>query len=320
MAVSPAAIARRTITSARRAAVAAAALGASAQAAAAAKPEPWQLGLPEPVTPLAEQMQVFHDYWLMPIITVITLFVLGLILVTCWRFRESRNPTPSKRTHNSLLEVLWTGIPVVILVVIAFPSLQLLYDTDRVENSEMTVKIVGHQWYWEYQYLDHNFGFDAFIEARTKDEAEEMGVERLMTTDNLVVFPSDTKIRLQMTSGDVIHNWSLSDFGVRMDAVPGRLNEAWTKIRRGEEGMYYGFCSELCGTDHAFMPIAVKVVTPEKFEQWVAEAQEKYAALDDSGEAGGTARTETAAGGAAGGAADRDTTGGAVRLAAGSTR
>jgi len=270
------------------------ALVGGAGAAMAAKAEPWQLGLPAPVTPIAEQMKVFHDLWLLPIITVITIFVLLLLLYTCWRFSEKRNPTPSKTTHNSVLEVIWTGVPVLILVVLAFPSLKLLYATDDVADSEMTLKIVGHQWYWEYQYVDENFGFDAFLAARTHEEAQEQGVLRLMDTDNVVVLPSDTKIRLQMTSADVLHNWALSDFGVRMDTVPGRLNETWTEINAGEEGMYYGFCSELCGTDHAFMPIAVKVVTKQEYRDWVAEAKQEFAALDPTLEER-AGETETAA-------------------------
>ena len=282
-------------------------LAAGTGEALAAKAEPWQLGLPEPVTPIAEQMAAFHDYWLLPIIAAITVFVLALLLITCFRFRESANPTPSKRTHNSLLEVLWTGIPVLILVVLAFPSLKLLYATDDVADSDMTLKIVGHQWYWEYQYLDENFGFDAFLAARTHEEAQEKGVERLMMTDNLVVIPSGIKIRLQMTSADVLHNWSLSDFGVRMDTVPGRLNETWTMVHEGKEGMYYGFCSELCGTDHAYMPIAVKVVTKSEYRDWVADAKQKYAALDPSLEekSDETPATETAEG--ADGAGDAET-------------
>jgi len=273
------------------------ALGMASGQALAATPKPWQLGLPDPVTPIAEQMQVFHDYWLMPIITVITIFVLALLLITCFKFRESANPTPSKRTHNSLLEVLWTGIPVLILVVLAFPSLKLLYATDDVADADMTVKIVGHQWYWEYQYLDENFRFDAFLAARSHEEAQEMGVERLMTTDNLVVLPSDTKIRLQMTSADVLHNWSLSDFGVRVDTVPGRLNESWTQINKGSEGMYYGFCSELCGTDHAYMPIAVKVVSKQEYQRWLVEAKQEFAAIDPTLE-NDSEETDTAEAGA----------------------
>lgn len=249
-------------------------------AALAAKAEPWQLGLPEPVTELARDMAVFHNNWLMPIITVITILVLALLVYVCFRFRESANPTPSKTTHNSTLEVIWTGVPVLILVVLAFPSLSLLYKTDDFEGSEMTIKIVAHQWYWEYQYPDHgNFFVDARLAARTHEEAEEMGVYRLMSTDNVPVFPADTKIRLQFTSADVQHNWSMSDFGVRMDAYPGRLNE-WPLMPIEKPGEYFGFCSELCGTDHAFMPIHVKVVPKAEFEQWVAEAQDIYNVVD----------------------------------------
>lgn len=262
------------------------ALGVGATLAAAgpvwaAEPKPWQIDLPAPVTPIAEQMWVFHTYWLLPIITVITLFVLALLLYTCYRFRESRNPTPSKTTHNATLEVVWTLVPVLILVVIAFPSMKLLYATDRTEDADMTLKAIGHQWYWSYEYPDHgNFTFDAFLAARTAEEAEELGVRRLMDTDNLVVVPVDTKIRLIITASDVLHAWAISDFGVRMDAVPGRLNEAWFKATK--TGTYYGFCSELCGTDHAFMPIAVKVVEQEEFEEWVAWAQENYFTLDSA--------------------------------------
>ena len=249
-------------------------------ATAFAKSEPWQLGLPDPVTPLARQMEFFHDVWLMPIITVIVIFVFALLVYVCWRFRESANPVPSKTTHNAMLEVIWTGVPVVILTVLAFPSLALLYETDKYEDSDMTIKIIGHQWYWEYQYPDNgNFLIEARIAARTHAEAEELGVERLMSTDERIVFPVDTKIRLQMTAGDVLHNWSMSEFGVRMDTVPGRLNEAWTLIE--EPGVYYGFCSELCGVDHAFMPIEIHAVSKEEFEAWAAEAATKYDPVDE---------------------------------------
>lgn len=245
-----------------------------------AKSKEWQLGLPEPVTPLARQMAEFHDYWLMPTITVITIFVLVLLVYVCWRFRESANPVPSKTTHNALLEVIWTGIPVLILVVLAFPSLKLLYATDEIEDSEMTIKIIGHQWYWEYQYPDHgNFFIEARIAARTHEEAAEKDVMRLMSTDNVPVFPANTKIRLQMTAGDVLHNWSMSEFGVRMDTVPGRLNEAWTQVEK--TGTYYGFCSELCGPDHAFMPIEVKVVPRDEFAEWVKQAAEEYDPVEE---------------------------------------
>lgn len=260
----------------------AAGIMADAGQALAAKAEPWQLGLPEPVTQMARDMAVFHDYWLMPVITVITIFVLLLLIYVCFRFRESANPVPSKTTHNSLLEVLWTGIPVLILVVLAFPSLKLLYSTDNFEGSEMTVKIIGHQWYWEYQYPDHgNFYIEARVAARTHEEAEELGVERLMSTDEVIYLPANTKIRLQMTASDVLHNWSLSDFGVRQDTVPGRLNE-WPLSPIEVTGDYYGFCSELCGIDHAFMPIHVRVVSKEEFEAWAAQAREDYDLVEEA--------------------------------------
>jgi cytochrome c oxidase subunit 2 len=244
--------------------------------ALAAEPKPWQLNLPHPASPVAELAYDFHTI-LLWIITIITIFVAALLVYVCVRFRESANPTPSRTTHNSLLEVLWTGIPVLILVAIVFPSMKLLYASDRVEDADMTLKIIGNQWYWSYEYPDHgNFTFDAYIAARTADEAKELGVARLMDTDNMVVLPVDTKIRLIMTSNDVLHNWSISDFGVRLDTVPGRLNETWMQATR--EGTFYGFCSELCGIDHAFMPIAVKIVSKAEFEKWVAEAQEKFAA------------------------------------------
>lgn len=248
--------------------------------ALAAKAQPWQLGLPDPVTPLAKEMGAFHNYWLLPVITVIAIFVLILLIYVCFRFRESANPVPSKTTHHTLLEVVWITVPVLILATLAIPSLKLLYHTDEIADSEMTMKVIGHQWYWEYQYPDHgNFTFEAYVAARTHEQAAEAGVHRLMDTDNVVVLPADTKIRLQFTSADVLHNWSLSDFGVRVDTVPGRLNEAWTLVEK--PGMYYGFCSELCGTDHAFMPIAVKVVPKAEFAAWVAEAQEKFAKVDE---------------------------------------
>ncbi|RVU35062.1 cytochrome c oxidase subunit II [Hwanghaeella grinnelliae] len=245
--------------------------------ALAAEPKPWQLNLPHPASPVAELAYDFHTI-LLWIITIITIFVAALLVYVCVRFRESANPTPSRTTHNSLLEVLWTGIPVLILVAIVFPSMKLLYASDRVEDADMTLKIIGNQWYWSYEYPDHgNFTFDAYVAARTADEAKELGVARLMDTDNMVVLPVDTKIRLIMTSNDVLHNWSISDFGVRLDTVPGRLNETWMQATR--EGTFYGFCSELCGIDHAFMPIAVKIVSKAEFEKWVTEAQEKFADL-----------------------------------------
>ena len=250
-------------------------VGLFSSSAFAAEPKPWQLNLPAPVTPIAEMAYDFHTI-LLVVITVITIFVLALLLYACFRFRESANPTPSRTTHNSLLEILWTGIPVLILVAIVFPSMKLLYASDKAEDAEMTLKIIGNQWYWSYEYPDHgNFAFDAYLVARTAEEEKETGAKRLMETDNIVVLPVDTKIRLLMTASDVLHNWSVSDFGVRMDTVPGRLNETWMMATK--EGRYYGFCSELCGIDHAYMPITVDIVSKERFAEWVKEAQDKFA-------------------------------------------
>ncbi|MEQ9489326.1 MAG: cytochrome c oxidase subunit II [Alphaproteobacteria bacterium] len=251
--------------------------------AIAAKPEPWQLGLPEPATPIAEMLTDFHTL-LLWIITIITIFVLVLLLWTCFKFRESANPTPSKTTHNAVLEVAWTLIPILILVGIAFPSFKVMYAADSTDDAEMTLKITGYQWYWNYTYPDHgNFTFDAYLLARTQEEASEQNAHRLMDTDNAVVLPVDTNIRLIITAGDVLHNWSMSDFGVRLDAVPGRLNETWTRINPEYAGhTFYGFCSELCGTDHAYMPIMVKAVTKEEFAAWVEEAQQQFDTADGS--------------------------------------
>lgn len=262
-------------------ALAAAFLGLSQVSAFAADPQNYQLGLSTPVSPDAVDQIWFHNDLLLPIITIITIFVLILLVYTCWRFSEKRNPTPSKTTHNSLLEVAWTLIPVLILVAIAPFSLRLLYQSDDTSAAEMNIKIIGHQWYWSYEYPDHgDIAFDSLIMARTHEEAEEMGVKRLMDVDQPMVIPTGTEIRLLMTSGDVIHNWAVSEFGIRVDTVPGRLNEESFMVPEGKEGIYYGFCSELCGIDHAFMPIAVKAVSKEDFAKWVEKAKEEFASND----------------------------------------
>jgi cytochrome c oxidase subunit 2 len=183
---------------------------------------------------------------------------------------------PSRTTHHTLVEVVWTVVPVLILVVIAIPSLRILYYSDHVETADMTLKAIGHQWYWSYEYPDHgNFTFDAL---RKPDEELASGEPRLLATDLNVVLPVDTTIRLLITADDVLHAWAVPSFGVKRDAVPGRINETWVRIER--EGVYYGQCSELCGRDHAFMPIAVEAVSKEKFQQWVSEAQSKFAKVD----------------------------------------
>ena len=262
----------RTLTLALGAALA----PVAAQAAAGAAAQPWQLGFQPAATPIMEQVDNFHDL-LLWIISAIVLFVFALLAYACWRFREGRNPTPSRRSHNTLLEVVWTGVPVLLLLIIAIPSFKLLYYIETVPQTDMTLKAIGRQWYWTYVYPDHgNFTFDAYMIA---DGDLKPGQLRLLETDNRVVVPVQANVKVQTTASDVLHNWAMPSFGVKMDAVPGRLNELWFRIE--EPGTYYGQCSELCGANHPFMPIVVEAVTKEAFEAWVKDAQQKFARVDD---------------------------------------
>lgn len=246
-----------------------------AQAAYAVAPQPWQLGLQPAHSPIMERVTSFHNL-LLWIITLICLLVLALLVYACVRFRESRNPVPSKRTHNTLLEVVWTAVPVLVLVIMAVPSFKLLYFQEVQPETEMTIKAVGHQWYWSYEYPDNgNFGFDALM---IPDEDIQPGQHRLLETDNRVVVPVGTNIRIQITAADVLHSWAMPSMGVKVDAVPGRLNELWINVN--EAGTYYGQCSELCGVYHGFMPITIEAVAPERFQAWVEEAQQKFATVD----------------------------------------
>jgi cytochrome c oxidase subunit II len=238
-------------------------------------PTAWQLNFQPAASPVAEMIVSLHDLLLF-ITVAITAFVLALVAYACIRFRASRNPVPSRRTHNSVLEIAWTAIPVLILVVIAIPSFKLLYFMDRAVDPEMTLKAIGRQWYWSYEYPDNgNFTFDAYMIAE-QDLGE--GQLRLYDVDNPVVLPVDTDIRLLTTASDVIHAWAMPALGVKMDAVPGRVNETWLRIER--PGIYYGQCSELCGDYHAFMPIRIEAVSKEDFEAWTQQAQEQFARAD----------------------------------------
>jgi len=239
-------------------------------------PRNWQMGFDPAASPTMERITEFHDLLLI-IITLITIFVLGLLLYVMYRFAEKRSPTPSRTTHNTTIEVLWTVVPVIILVIIAIPSFKLLYYVDRVEDADMTIKAIGHQWYWSYEYPDDgNFTFDAIMVA-TEDLKE--GQNRLLETDNYVVLPVDTKIRLLITAADVLHSFALPAMGIKMDAIPGRINETWVEITR--EGTFYGQCSEICGTGHSFMPIAVKAVSKADYAAWVEKAKEEFAKVDE---------------------------------------
>jgi cytochrome c oxidase subunit 2 len=243
---------------------------------AVGKPEPWQMGFQEPASPVMARIDGFHDF-LLVIISVIAVFVLGLLVYVMVRFNAKRNPIPSKTSHNTLLEVVWTVVPIMILVVIAVPSFKLLYLEKVIPEAEMTIKAVGNQFYWTYEYPDHDeLTFDAVLKDR---EELEDGQPWLLETDNRVVLPVATNVRVLITSTDVIHAWAVPALGVKMDAVPGRLNESWLRIER--EGIYYGQCSELCGTNHGFMPIAVQAVSKAAFAEWVEKAKEEFARAGD---------------------------------------
>ncbi|HZH27636.1 MAG TPA: cytochrome c oxidase subunit II [Azospirillaceae bacterium] len=240
----------------------------AAPAAFAQAPEPWQLGLQAAASPVGHQVGAFHNL-LLWIITGITLFVLALLVYVMVRFNANRNPNPDKTTHHTLIEVVWTVVPVLILVVIAIPSFRLLYFMEKAENPEMTVKVTGYQWYWGYEYPDQ--GGVSFTSNMIPDAELKPGQKRLLEVDNRMVVPVNTVVRLQTTAADVIHAFALPAFGVKKDAIPGRLNETWFKAER--EGVYYGQCSEICGINHGYMPIAIEVVSKPVFEAWVKRAQ-----------------------------------------------
>lgn len=236
---------------------------------------PWQMGFQDAFSPVAHDMHDFHNLLLI-IITAITLFVLALLIYVVVRFNRKANPTPSKTSHNTLIEILWTVVPILILVAIAVPSFKLLYFGDRVEKADMTLKAVGYQWYWGYEYVDHE-GLE-FEAVMLEDDERSADQPRLLATDNAIVLPIDTNIRLLVTAEDVLHAWAMPAFGVKIDAVPGRLNETWMRIEK--EGTYYGQCSELCGSRHGFMPIMVKAVSKEDYAKWLVEAKEEFAGID----------------------------------------
>ena len=248
----------------------AAALFAAQAVALAAGPQPWQMNFQEAATPVMEDIIDFHNL-LLVIETIIVLFVLGLMLIIIVKFNSKANPTPSKTTHHTALEVVWTVVPIIILIVIAVPSMKLLFFQDKAKNPEMTLKIIGHQWFWSYQYPDNgNFEFDSNI---VPDDEIKDGQVRLLEVDERVVLPVNTEIRLLMTSDDVIHNWAMPAFGVKLDTVPGRTNETWIKVTK--TGTYYGMCSELCGVNHGFMPVRVDVVSKADFAKWATAAKVK---------------------------------------------
>ncbi len=239
------------------------------------QPVNWGLNFQTAGSQLMAEIHAFHDA-LLWLIFAISLFVLALLVWVMVRFNASANPNPGNRTHNTVVEVLWTAIPVIILVVIAVPSFRLLYAADTVPAADMTIKATGYQWYWSYEYPDYgDFYFDAFVVESEEEFEEPRPFVRLLSTDVPVVVPVNTTVRVQVTAADVLHSWTIPALGAKVDAVPGRLNETWFHAER--EGVYYGQCSELCGDFHGRMPIELHVVSQEAFDAWVAEAQEKFA-------------------------------------------
>lgn len=236
-------------------------------------PKPWQLGMQQPASEVKDKIHDLHNL-LLVIITLITLFVMGLLLYVMVRFRASAHPVPTRTTHHTMIEILWTVLPVVILIVIAIPSFKLLYFEDRAPHAEMTLKVTGHQWYWSYEYPDNgNIQFDSYMipEADLKP-----GQLRLLEVDNRLVLPANTDVRILVNGTDVMHSFFVSSLGVQIYAVPGRVNETWVNIDR--PGVYYGECNQICGTNHAYMPIAVQALSKDDFKKWLEEAKKKFAA------------------------------------------
>jgi len=226
-------------------------------------PHNWQLNLQEAGSPVMEQLAAFHQFVLYIIISIV-LFVFALMAYVCVRFSKKNNPIPSTTSHNIFIEIVWTVIPVIILIIITFPSIKILHFMEKRFDPDITLKVVGHQWYWEYEYPDHDFSFDSYM---IKDEDLKPGQLRLLEVDNRVVVPVETNVKVLLTSYDVIHSWAVPSLGLKTDAVPGRINETWFRITK--PGVYYGQCSEICGVGHGFMPIAVQAVTKPEFEQWL---------------------------------------------------
>ena len=246
------------------------------------KPVPGAIGFQPAATDIAIATQAL-DHFLNYIIIAIAAFVVLLVLWVIVRYNRRANPTPKSFTHNTVVEVAWTLIPVLILVVIGAKSLPVLYQQQEIPEGDVLIKVTGNQWYWGYEYVDHEFGFDSFLLPR--EELADHGYTDdlyLLATDTAVVVPTGKKIVMQVTGADVIHSWTIPAFGVKQDAVPGRLAELWFTVQEGSEGVYFGQCSELCGKDHAYMPITVKAVTPEAYDEWLKGAIEEYAGNPDT--------------------------------------
>jgi cytochrome c oxidase subunit II len=240
------------------------------------QPTPWQMDLQDAASPVMQDVASFH-FFLLWVIAVISAFVLALLLICIVRFNARANPTPSRTTHYTPIEILWTIVPVIILAAIAVPSFRLLFVQLEVPKPDLTVKVTGKQWFWSYSYPDSKFEFDSLM---VQEKDLKPGQLRLLAVDNEMVVPVNKVVHVLVTGADVIHSFAVPSFGIRMDAVPGRMNETWFKATT--EGVFYGQCSELCGKDHAFMPIAVRVVNENDFNTWLNGAKQKYATDENS--------------------------------------
>ena len=238
----------------------------------AAAPKPWQMDLQPPAGSLAEMATDLHNL-LLVVITLISLFVLGLLIYVSVRFRASRNPNPSKTSHHAVIEILWTVIPVLILVGIAVPSFRLLYYMDRTNDTDMVIKVTGNQWYWNYTYPDEGISFDSYI---VEDEDLKPGQPRLLTVDYPMVVPEGTRIKLLITGNDVMHSFFVPSLAVQIYAFIGRTNEAWIEVPIGSQ-TYYGQCNQICGVNHAYMPIEVKSLPEAEYTAWLREAKKEFA-------------------------------------------
>jgi cytochrome c oxidase subunit II len=245
--------------------------GGMALAQAVGAPKPWEMGMQPAFGPLKQQQIDLHDLVLV-IITVITLFVAGLLGWVMWRYNAKRNPVPSRTAHHTVLEIAWTVIPVLILVVMAIPSFRLVYYEDRTRDADLTIKVIAHQWYWEYSYPDkNNIDFSSYV---IPDDQLKPGQRRMLEVDNQLVVPVGKNIRVLQTSTDVIHSWFVPSLGVQRYAIPGRTIETWFRVDK--PGVFYGECNQICGTNHSRMPIVVHAVTPQEFDAWLVEAKTKF--------------------------------------------
>ena len=243
----------------------------------AEQPKEWQLSFSKAASKSMNDIVWLHDYILLPVIAAITVFVLFLVIYSCIRFRASRNPTASTTTHNTMIEIIWTLVPCIILIIIAVPSFKILYSQDKIPPADVTIKAVGYQWYWGYEYPDEKIIFESYM---VSEEDLKPGQPRLLTVDNELFVPVNKVVKVMITANDVLHAWALPSFGVKRDAVPGRINETW--FRADRTGTFYGQCSELCGIKHAFMPITVNVVSQDEYEKWLLDAKQKFAKKEKS--------------------------------------